>query len=362
MMRTSVMTPSRPLLMTSVLLLWWACGCQAMETLVTFRDPEGHQFQRVAVHEGTGAVYVGATNRLHRLNPSLTLLQSAATGPREDNPDCPPSRLPCSHTKRPMDGVTKGLAIDYQQDTLILCSTLYHGSCQKLDLLNITHVVRLVHMPLVPNKASATCVLFVGPSVGGEEALYIGAEYSGLGSKKYRALVPSISSRQLADLKEFSYRDQDGGTKKAIKDSLRDSFFVHYVHGFVHDQFAYFLSVQKEDLKSDRLVSRVGRVCSHDKYFKSYVEIPLHCQAASSHYTVLQAATLHGDRLVMLFSDASQAEWSGDRSSALCVLDMADLDAQFNETVEDCYAGRGRVGPPHYETRRTCMHTVSVQR
>lgn len=358
--------PPQALPAATVLFLLLSTCCHALETLVTFRDPEGNQFQQLTVHDVKGSVYVGGTNRLHRLTPGLTLMQSAATGPREDNPDCPPSLLPCKHEKRLMDGVTKGLAIDYQESTLIVCSSLYHGSCQKLSLTNITHVSRLIHRPLVPNQANASCVLFVGPSVADQDALYIGAEYSSLGNKAYRDLVPSISSRELSDL-DFAYRDQDGGTKKAIKDALRDSFLVKYVHGFVHKGFAYFLSAQKEDATSNvnsRLVTRIGRVCSKDKYFKSYVEIPLVCENADfKQYPVLQGAVLHpdGDKVVAVFSDVAAESWDGSKSSsALCVIDMAKVDAEFNRTVEECYVGQGRVGPPQYETRRTCVKTSST--
>lgn len=219
---------------------------RALETLLTFRDPEGNPFQQLAIDDLTGSVYVGATNRLHRLTPGLSLLQSAATGPREDNPDCPPPLLPCSEPKTLRDGVTKGLVVDYSDGTLILCTTLYHGSCQKLALANITHVARLIHKPLVPNDASASCVLFIGPGPGTAEprqALYVGAEYSSLGSKAYRDLVPSVSSRELSDL-ELSFRDKDGGTKKAIKEALREAFRVRHVRGFALGGFAYFLTVQ----------------------------------------------------------------------------------------------------------------------
>nr|KAG5704612.1 hypothetical protein BaRGS_031876 [Batillaria attramentaria] len=361
MMRMSV-TTSRTLIVAALPLVLILTCCQALETLVTFRDPDGNHFQQVTVHDVTGSVYVGATNRLHRLNPGLTLLQSAATGPREDNPDCPPPLLPCSEKKALLDGVTKGLVIDYQEGTLLLCSTLYHGSCQKLDLANITHVARLIHVPMVPNQASATCVLFVGPSVGEKDALYVGAEYSDVGSKAYRDLVPSISSRSLSDL-NLVYRDQDGGTKKTIKDSLRSTFLVKYIHGFVRGSFAYFLTVQKQDVKSDKLVSRIGRVCTKDKYFKSYVEIPLHCEAASlTRYEILQGAAVHpdGDKVVAVFSDVTEQDWDdGKSSSVLCVLDMDKADEEFNRTVEACYAGQGRVGPPQYETKRTCIGTSS---
>ncbi|XP_076468636.1 plexin-A2-like isoform X2 [Babylonia areolata] len=352
----------RPWLGGTVLMLVALCpAVLGLETLLTFRDPEDNPFQRMVVDEVTGSVYVGATNRLHRLSPGLTLLQSAATGRREDNPDCPPPVVPCSEPKVLRDGVTKGLVIDYNDKTLIVCSTLYHGSCQKLSLKNITSVVRLIHKPLVPNRPGASCVLFIGPSLEGQEALYVGAEYSSLGNKAYRDLIPSISSRQLTDLK-LMYRDQDGGTKKSVLEALRRSFHVRHVHGFTRGGFAYFLTVQRESNSSSSLVSKVGRVCTQDKYFRSYVEIPLQCRVKAATLHVLQAADVDvsGGRVVGVFSEQGGARGGagqGEGPSALCVLGLDEVDAELNRTVRECYAGNGRVGPPHYEASRSCAKT-----
>ncbi|KAL8618189.1 hypothetical protein ACOMHN_059196 [Nucella lapillus] len=343
----------------ALILLGLSLETEALETMLTFRDPEDNPFQRMVVDEVTGSVYVGGTNRLHRLSASLTLLQSAATGRREDNPDCPPPVVPCSEPKALRDGITKGLVIDYNDNSLVVCSTLYHGSCQKLSLKNITNVVRLIHKPLVPNRASSSCVLFIGPSIGEEQALYVGAEYSSLGNKAYRDLIPSISSRQLTDLK-IMYRDQEGSTKKSVLEDLRRSFHVRYVHGFTQGGFAYFLTVQRASNTSDSLVSRIGRVCTQDRYFRSYVEIPFHCLNKGIPFHILQGADLDasGNRLFAVFGDASEASWTaGKSSSVLCVLEMDEVDAELNRTVQECYAGAGLVGPAHYESSRSCAKT-----
>ncbi|XP_070183300.1 plexin-A4-like, partial [Littorina saxatilis] len=358
---TMTFSPRSAFLTLTLLLVTLTPVTLALETLLTFRDPEGHPFQELVVDGFTGSVYVGATNRLHRLSPGLTLMQSAATGPREDNPDCPPPLLPCAEPKALTDAVTKGLAVDPSDKTLILCTTLHHGSCQKLSLSNITSVVHLANTPLVPNEASASSVLFIGPGLeNNKQALYVGAEYSSLGSTAFRDLVPSVSSRKLSDL-TLSYRDQEGDSKKSIKEDLRSSFRVKYVHGFALGDFAYFLTVQKESLTSDKLVSRIARVCTRDRYFRSYVEIPLVCQGKSlTQYHVLQGVDVDEDsrKVYAVFGEADQASWQeGKSSSVLCVLDVDVADVEFNRTVKECYEGQGRVGPPHYEATRTCMPT-----
>ncbi|XP_025108033.1 plexin-A2-like isoform X2 [Pomacea canaliculata] len=363
------MTTTMPLIGERVVsLLLFVHLNMALETLITFRDPGGNPFQQLIVHSVTGTVYAGATNRLHRLTPTLTLLQSAAIGPREDNPNCPPPLLPCLEEKTLHDSVTKGLAIDYEDNTVLLCSTLYHGLCQKLDLSNITHVVKLIHMPLVPNEKDSSCVLFVGPSMNGEKALYVGAEYSNLGNKNYRDLVYSISSRQLSDL-NLIFRDQDGnskkvmGTKKVIKDEFKASFPVKYIYGFIRGMFAYFVTVQKESPTSDKMVSRISRVCTQDRFFYSHIQLPLLCDASSvARYDIIHGAVLHPkeNKLFTIFSDSTADTWNeGQQASVLCVLDLNQVDAEFNRSVEECYNGNGRVGPQHFETVRTCVKTTA---
>ncbi|XP_076447881.1 uncharacterized protein LOC143284775 isoform X2 [Babylonia areolata] len=328
---------------------------QCMTILRTFTAPVHHPLQQLVVHSVTGDIYVGATNRLHRLSSDLTLLQSVTAWPEEDNPDCPPPSSPCSETSHLREGRTKGLVIDYSDKTVLVCSTLHQGSCRKVAATNITEVVSVFHKPIVPSENFASCVMFVGPSLMGPQALYTGAEYSGL-DNSHRNLLPSVSSRDLTDL-SLTFWDRDGGTQKFIKDHLRTSFPVRYIQGFIHGEFAYFMTIQKENIASEKLVTRISRVCTQDRYFWSYVEIPLQCEDSLKTYHVLQAADVSEStqQVFAFFGDSSEAwEQTTETSSLLCVLDMAVLGHEFNRTVRDCYAGSGRVGPRHYEDVRTC--------
>ncbi|CAG5114962.1 unnamed protein product, partial [Candidula unifasciata] len=322
--------------------------------LHTFRDPEDNSFQLMALHDSTGALYIGATNRLHKLTSDLNLIQSAATGPREDNPECPPPILPCEKPKMATDSLTKGLVIDSDHDSVILCTSLFHGSCQILKLSNITSVTSFAQKPSVPNDGSS-CVMFLAPGPQNETSLYIGAEYSPVGDEAYRDLVPSISSRDLKTL-ELAYRDKEGGTKMSIKQDIRSEFKVRFVAGFSYSGYVYFITVQPKGLKSKEKVTRIIRLCQGDRYFRSYIEIPLECQDTSSSSTIVaQAASQMEDgRLVVSYSpDGSSVR----ASSSVCVYRLEDIDLMFAQTVQDCYNGQGKVGPDHYETIRTCMRT-----
>jgi len=89
----------------------------------------------LTVDRRTGRLYVGAVNRLYELSASLDPLREVVTGPHADNPMCPPPPEPCRCTviscrrggteRRPIDGVTKTLLIDYAARQLIHCTNLF---------------------------------------------------------------------------------------------------------------------------------------------------------------------------------------------------------------------------------------------
>ncbi|XP_059161426.1 plexin-A2-like isoform X2 [Physella acuta] len=330
-----------------VLLMALHCCVLSMHILHTFRDPDNNLLQKMALHSASGAVYIGGVNRLHRLTSNLSLIQSAATGPREDNPDCPPPIVPCNLSKVATQSLTKSLVVDPDNHVIILCTSLFHGSCQVLKLDNITDMTSHTAMPMVPNDQSS-CVMLIAPGLNQTNSLYVGAEYSSLGTEKYRDIVPSISSRKLNTL-ELSYRDTQGGTKMSIKPEFRNNFKVKFVHGFSAGRFVYFITTQRRELKSQEMVTKVSRLCHTDQYFRSYVEMQLDCQGRG----VAQAADVKGDQLVVSFSQDINSETS------LCVYSMADIDKAFDATVQSCYDGQGKVGPAHYERIRTCMKTTS---
>jgi len=94
-------------------------------------------FQHLRVDSATGRVYVGATNRLYQLTESLAVEVSVTTGPRDDNPLCPPPSGEChcaggancqEFKKYPIDAVNKVLLIDHRNNRLIACTNLFQVS------------------------------------------------------------------------------------------------------------------------------------------------------------------------------------------------------------------------------------------
>lgn len=91
------------------------------------------KFEHLAVDMHTSQVYVGATNYLYQLSPNLRLEATVPTGPREDNPNCPPPSSEClcfgssckDFEKVPISSISKALVIDYRGERLISCISLF---------------------------------------------------------------------------------------------------------------------------------------------------------------------------------------------------------------------------------------------
>ncbi|ESO84360.1 hypothetical protein LOTGIDRAFT_168805 [Lottia gigantea] len=333
------------------LLVSLICHTQCIKILHSFRDPGGNILQKLVIDDQTGNVFLGALNRLHKLDPDLNIVQSASTGPRLDNVECPPPLLPCDKPKTQLNSQIKGLVIDSASNSLILCSSLFHGSCQTLALNNITNVKKFFHKPLVPNDHHS-CYMFLAPSINNTQALYIATAYSDLGDAAYRDLVPSISSRSLDNL-DFIHRDTEGSTKLEILKEYRESFIVRQLYGFQNGGFVYFITLQRENPGSQKIVSRINRLCQQDRYFRSFVEIPIKCQKSDSDsYDVVQNAYFTNGKLYVIFSNTVSS--AGAKKSTFCEYDIQDIDLEFNETVRNCYKAVGNFGPEHYKKIEPC--------
>jgi len=98
-------------------------------------DSISHPISHLVVDNSTGAVYLGAVDRLYQLPADLDGAgrHEVVTGPLDDNPMCPPQPEECKCTvpgcknpeRQPMRGVSKALLIDHDNRQLIHCTNLY---------------------------------------------------------------------------------------------------------------------------------------------------------------------------------------------------------------------------------------------
>ncbi|NXN33571.1 PLXA2 protein, partial [Nycticryphes semicollaris] len=332
-------------------------------------------FNHLTVHQGTGAVYVGAINRVYKLSGNLTILVAHKTGPEEDNKSCYPPLIvqPCSEILTLTNNVNKLLIIDYSENRLLACGSLYQGVCKLLRLDDLFILVEPSHKKehyLSSVNKTGTMYGVIVRSEGEDGKLFIGTAVDG--KQDY---FPTLSSRKLPRDPESSamldyelHSDFVSSLIKIPSDTLAlvSHFDIFYIYGFASGNFVYFLTVQPEtpegvsiNSASDLFyTSRIVRLCKDDPKFHSYVSLPFGCVKGDTEYRLLQAAylskpgevlarslniTAQEDVLFAIFSKGQKQYHQPPDDSALCVFPIRTVNAHIKDRLQSCYQGEGNL-------------------
>ncbi|KAM9268432.1 plexin-A2 [Morus bassanus] len=332
-------------------------------------------FNHLTVHQGTGAVYVGAINRVYKLSGNLTILVAHKTGPEEDNKSCYPPLIvqPCSEILTLTNNVNKLLIIDYSENRLLACGSLYQGVCKLLRLDDLFILVEPSHKKehyLSSVNKTGTMYGVIVRSEGEDGKLFIGTAVDG--KQDY---FPTLSSRKLPRDPESSamldyelHSDFVSSLIKIPSDTLAlvSHFDIFYIYGFASGNFVYFLTVQPEtpegvsiNSASDLFyTSRIVRLCKDDPKFHSYVSLPFGCVKGDTEYRLLQAAylskpgdvlakslniTAEEDVIFAIFSKGQKQYHQPPDDSALCVFPIRTVNAQIKDRLQSCYQGEGNL-------------------
>uniref|UniRef100_A0A669QE73 Plexin-A2 n=1 Tax=Phasianus colchicus TaxID=9054 RepID=A0A669QE73_PHACC len=331
-------------------------------------------FNHLTVHRSTGAVYVGAINRVYKLSGNLTILVAHKTGPEEDNKSCYPPLIvqPCTEVLTLTNNVNKLLIIDYSENRLLACGSLYQGVCKLLRLDDLFILVEPSHKKehyLSSVNKTGTMYGVIVRSEGEDGKLFIGTAVDG--KQDY---FPTLSSRKLPRDPESSamldyelHSDFVSSLIKIPSDTLAliSHFDIFYIYGFASGNFVYFLTVQPEtpegvsNSASDLFyTSRIVRLCKDDPKFHSYVSLPFGCVRGDTEYRLLQAAylskpgdvlakslniTAQEDVLFAIFSKGQKQYHQPPDDSALCVFPIRAVNAQIKDRLQSCYQGEGNL-------------------
>uniref|UniRef100_A0A8D3DSZ4 Sema domain-containing protein n=1 Tax=Scophthalmus maximus TaxID=52904 RepID=A0A8D3DSZ4_SCOMX len=348
------------------------------QTLNTFQSERREwSLNHLTVHQSSGALYVGAVNRIYKLSANLTLLVSHDTGPEYDNKACYPPLIvqPCSEPLASTDNVNKLLLIDYSHNRLLACGSLYQGVCKLMRLDDLFILVEPTHKKehyLSSDNQTGTMYGVVVPSQGQDATLYIGTAVGG--KQDY---FPTISSRKLPRDPESSamldyelHTDFVSSLIKIPSDTLAlvPHFDIYYIYGFASGSFVYFMTVQPETPENGMpagsspgdlfYTSRIIRLCKGDKRFHSYVSLPVGCVHRGEEYRLLQAAYLakagrvlatslnisaQEDVVFAVFSKGQKQYHDPSDHSALCVFTIQDINTRIKERLQSCYQGEGNL-------------------
>uniref|UniRef100_A0A8C3KX81 Plexin A2 n=1 Tax=Chrysolophus pictus TaxID=9089 RepID=A0A8C3KX81_CHRPC len=353
-------------------LLWTLLGSTSFSTFHS--EHRDWTFNHLTVHQSTGAVYVGAINRVYKLSGNLTILVAHKTGPEEDNKSCYPPLIvqPCTEVLTLTNNVNKLLIIDYSENRLLACGSLYQGVCKLLRLDDLFILVEPSHKKehyLSSVNKTGTMYGVIVRSEGEDGKLFIGTAVDG--KQDY---FPTLSSRKLPRDPESSamldyelHSDFVSSLIKIPSDTLAliSHFDIFYIYGFASGNFVYFLTVQPEtpegvsNSASDLFyTSRIVRLCKDDPKFHSYVSLPFGCVRGDTEYRLLQAAylskpgdvlakslniTAQEDVLFAIFSKGQKQYHQPPDDSALCVFPIRAVNAQIKDRLQSCYQGEGNL-------------------
>uniref|UniRef100_A0A8C1LP40 Plexin A4 n=1 Tax=Cyprinus carpio TaxID=7962 RepID=A0A8C1LP40_CYPCA len=335
-------------------------------------------FNHLAVDHRNGNVYLGAVNRIYKLSPGLDVQVSHQTGPDEDNRNCYPPRIvqPCSEPLTLTNNVNKMLLMDYRENRLLACGSLYQGICKLLRLDDLFKLGEPFHKKehylSGVNESGSVFGVIVSYGDASPDKLFVATAVDG--RPEY---FPTISSRKLTRNSEedgmFAYVFHDEFVASMIKIpsdtfTVVPDFDIYYIYGFSSGNFVYFLTLQPEmgggpttgsssAGREQVYTSKLVRLCKDDTAFNSYVEVPLGCVKGGVEYRLLQAAYLSkagtilarslgigpdDDILYAVFSKGQKRRpKESSQESALCVFTLKEINERIKDRLQSCYKGEG---------------------
>ncbi|XP_029283979.1 LOW QUALITY PROTEIN: plexin-B1, partial [Cottoperca gobio] len=314
-------------------------------------EPHGAPLSHLVLDPGAGRLYVGGVDHLYQLTSDLKVMSHVRTGPHLDSPDCLPPIVPrdCP-SATPTHNHNKLLLLEAgaEPGSLIVCGSLYQGICDKRSLSNISQLIYQTSNPVdtqyvAANDPRVSTVAVVitteNKQEGGGGALrlmLVGRGYTSKGPGD----IPPITTRRLFPVvpprRAFSQEEELG---KLVVGSYSE-YNNHFVKAVAHGNHVYFLFSRRHKKEYRTYASRL---CSSDRSFYSYVEVPLLCLGG---YNLAQGAWLgnhSGEPALFVVMAAGQASTPvATGRSALCVYGMSDLDAMMRRAQEVCYTEGGQ--------------------
>ncbi|CAF0742335.1 unnamed protein product, partial [Didymodactylos carnosus] len=255
---------------------------------------------------------------------------------------------------------------------LLVCSTSNRGLCQIRSLSNLT-IIENSSSRIVSTNIHYSSFSFIG----NDSILYTAVTYDSSCDSLYE--IPALSGRSLSKqsstfLKIFNHFSNDlhssSYSLRFVNNRIAREFPVHYLYGFDHRLFTYFLTIQELDIQQQqqhyynhysrtsssqnggkKLLTKLIRFCQKAQQapIKSYVELPITCKSASSiYYPYLISAYLVKDddnsRLYGVFRNTTTSSTT-NTSHAVCVFSMKLIRENIFQTIKNCVVdGNGQRG------------------
>lgn len=344
-------------------------------------------------------LYVGAVNRIFKLNFNLSVMANVSTGPQNESVRCdlPPS-AECTYPKSLRNNVNKVLLVHEargERPTVITCGSIFQGACETRFSNNLK-LNRKYYSPsesttngglsvqevyaIAADTENGSTIAYIAPGPRGSNVMYVASTFTGINDRLIRDKVPAISTRKLSPRDEmfsfnslFSSHISQRASRISIGESKRSTFIVNYIAGFTSGNFSYFLTTQPKAENVESLqITKLIHLCQQDEWLTSYVDLPLVCKSKNGkEYNkvksarVIQPAALlqksmmlepHAEEvLIATFTDNSE------NNSAVCVFGMHEIRRKVLINVRLCRNGDTSAnGNKYIQDGSDCRPNVST--
>ena len=312
------------------------------------RNPKFYHF---AIHNATGDVYLGSSNRLVHLNSAFHEINNISTYVPCD-PDEIDREVCINHNKL--------LAIYYGRDELITCGNLNGGRCQIRDTSDIASSTDVNEAVAAPGEQTTEYVIAPASrrtgqtTIVNEDRLYVAA------TDPDGRRVPAYARRDLQNSANPLTTNNDNTLTMAY--ITPTSFIVNYMDVFTYDRFTYFATNQRFDYSSidpsnyQEVVSKLNRACHDSPDLESYTEAVIECRGVNGDvYNLIRAVHLgtvgsdlatsigvNSNEIVLMgiFAKSMRLDdYEPASNSAICIFDLDDIETRFENAIEACLEG-----------------------
>lgn len=347
------------------------------ERVLSFVDRDG-EFQHMALDHQTGNIFIGGMNKILKLSSNLEIMERAITGPQNDSQRCGVSDYSCSSELVLTNNTNNVLLV--HEDEVVVCGSIRQGTCEIRRLGNISDLIGVGSLAVVPNEENVNSVAFITEVFNSrkskmESMMYVATE--GNSFPKYsiernlRTSVPAVSIRSLSEI----YFSTTGEMRFVTDSSFVEPKNVLYVSGFSVGNFSYIISNERRKTHS-QYHSKIAHMCRLDDHLNTYIEIPLICREGKTNFNFVHSAKVIKpgiyfknstkqkltnlssveDILVGVFTETLS------NRSAMCVYQMSDIIQNILDTAKECLNGNYTFAAHHkYDYGNQCpiRYTVS---